>query len=399
MRRFGFSLIEMLLIISILGITSTLSIPLYRSYQLRTDLALAKDQIIQGLERAKLNARSGKEDTVWGFYIPEGILYAGASFAGRDAAKDEIYPMPSTVAVTGLLNVIYDKRGLPDVTGEVRLHSISGEDEDITVTIYISYLAVTASRGDQPTICHRNTDGTSQTMIIPDAEWPAHQAHGDTQGPCGISGGSASSAAGASSSAGALPPLYCNSRFCLSNGVITTQRKVEVTFRNLGSSITFGPGGPVIPVYVCGSEDMGARWSNLFGGGGNCKSVGRGRAVDPDDEEDEDETYVSNTPLTLRVQGHYDPRSGMGFEASYDSNDRSGHILLLLNGENPFSYPGFGNTANLRSFLLRKNKLDPLTDRIQIGPYEILLIAELQILSSTDADFDDDVLLMTVDPA
>ncbi len=34
------------------------------------------------------------------------------------------------------------------------------------------------------TICHKNPDGTKQTLTIKQSEWAAHQAHGDSQGNC-----------------------------------------------------------------------------------------------------------------------------------------------------------------------------------------------------------------------
>ena len=34
------------------------------------------------------------------------------------------------------------------------------------------------------TICHTNPDGTTITMTIEDSDWPAFEAHGDTQGSC-----------------------------------------------------------------------------------------------------------------------------------------------------------------------------------------------------------------------
>ncbi len=37
------------------------------------------------------------------------------------------------------------------------------------------------------TICHKNTNGTTQTLTIKQSEWPAHQAHGDTEGACPVS--------------------------------------------------------------------------------------------------------------------------------------------------------------------------------------------------------------------
>ncbi len=125
------------MIIAIIGIISTISVPLYRSYQLRSHLETAKNQVVQGLQRAKQNAQSGKNDAVWSFYPSAGVLFQGSSYATHDPAKAEIYPMPTTIEMTGLTQVTYDKRGFPDVTGDIILQQIGTPPNAASVKIVV----------------------------------------------------------------------------------------------------------------------------------------------------------------------------------------------------------------------------------------------------------------------
>ncbi|TSC59105.1 MAG: peptidase S8/S53 subtilisin kexin sedolisin [Candidatus Peregrinibacteria bacterium Greene0416_19] len=193
--RKGFTLIEMLLVMGVLGVMSSLSIPLLRSYQIRNDLALAKNQITQGLERTKLLAQSGHQDAKWSFYVPEGILFQGGDYTNYDPSRAERYPMPSNIKTSGLTQVTYDWRGVPDVTGEIFLSALSGETDSITVTIFIDNQTVATTIGDSLTICHQIPGGGQETILITDSTWPSHQAHGDTIGTC-----ASASSLGASSS-------------------------------------------------------------------------------------------------------------------------------------------------------------------------------------------------------
>src|SRR5436853_1165619 len=109
MHRRAFGLIEVLIVIGVLGAVTSLSIPLYDEYQIRSDLDLATKQTTQGLDRAKRQAQSGDQDSNWGFYVPNGTLYKGTSYAARNTSFDEVTPMPSSIAISGLLDVSFAK--------------------------------------------------------------------------------------------------------------------------------------------------------------------------------------------------------------------------------------------------------------------------------------------------
>ncbi len=197
MKRSGYSLIEVLLTIGVIGVVAGLSVPIYRTYQIRNDLNLATEQTIQGLSRAKLLAQNAARDSAWGFYVPSGTLYKGKNYLTRDAAFDEVYPMPSTITISGsILQVAYAKlEGTPDGTGSIVLTALDGEQRTITITIAVKTEEVAATQNDNIVICHKPGDPAEKTMNISDAALPGHLKHGDLMGPCPHASSSSSSLA------------------------------------------------------------------------------------------------------------------------------------------------------------------------------------------------------------
>jgi hypothetical protein len=159
-----------------------MSVPLYRSYQIRADLNVAAEQISQALGRARLLAQSGKEGARWGFHVPSNTLFRGNSYATRTTTSDELYPIATTITSAGLLEVTFSPvEGRPSATGTIVLTTISGEQRQVNIVINGWGIATTAD--DKLTICHKPV-GHCSTLTIPDNAWPGHKGHGDTLGPC-----------------------------------------------------------------------------------------------------------------------------------------------------------------------------------------------------------------------
>jgi prepilin-type N-terminal cleavage/methylation domain-containing protein len=408
MKRPAFALLEMLMVVSILGIVSTLSIPLYYSYQIRNDLALAKNQITQGLQRAKLNAQAGKNDDVWSFYTPAGILFQGSDYSNYDAAKAEVYPMPSTIKIFGLTQVTYNKKGTPDVTGDIVLRAVNGDEDTISVKIAIDEETIATVVGDSLTVCHRDTvSGVSSTISITDAQWPFHQAHGDTLGSCtgsssstsrsSVSSVCSSRSSVASSASSSSVSQLCSAKFDFADGVLTTKAAVSVTFKNMLSKITFGAGGPSIPVNVCHRPSGDTEFRNLYSNSGMCKTNGstNGVAVKPNGTDTTTASYPSGKQVMLKMHGSYKSHGWLAFDEAFESNDGTGHIKFMRKGDDPLTYVGFGNQVSLKTWLQSKGMLDA-QGKLNISTCEVLAIAELGDLKSSSADFQDDVMLITI---
>lgn len=414
MQRRAFALIETLVVIGIIGAIATLTIPLYREYQIRSDLDNATQQATHGLARAKLLSQLGQGDSSWGFYVPAGILYKGTDYATRDTARDEVYPMPSTIAVSGLLDVSFSRvKGAPSTTGSIVLRALNNDQRIIQVTIAVSAQQLATNQSDVITICLNG-----QTMTIVDAEWPTRQAQGAVVGACAsASSAAASSAAGASSSHAAVSSATgtssaaggggggggggtdistCASKFSLTaTNDLTMKAASSVVFTNLLSQITFGAGGPSVPVHVCYSKDNGSNFLALFAGNGNCEGNGNayGNAVQPNGTDTKTVSLANADTLVVRVNGQYKQQGWLAFNGTFDSNDKTGQIIYLKNGDHLADYPGFGNQASLKSYLASKGYANS-SGTITISSCQLLAVTELGTLGGASADFQDDVLMM-----
>lgn len=436
-NRPAFAVLEMIIVLGILSAVSALSIPAYREYQIRSDLDKTAQQVTQGLARAKLLAGSGERDSAWGFYVPAGVLYKGDSYAGRDSSLDEVYPMPSTIKVTGLLDVSYAKvTAMPSDTGTIILQSLDNNVRKIQVTLTVDQQSLAANQADVLTICHHHTDGTTETIAIPDATWPYHQSHGDTSGSCvievssassvgiGMSSSAAASSSSSSSAGGATAssassvivvvqessssssssstssssssPSSCAKFAFGTNQAITLSTASSLTFKNMLAQITFGAGGPPIPVHVCYSKDGGSKYSPLFGGTGNCSGNGNayGNAVAPNGTDTKTVSVSSGDKLVTKVNGRYSKNGWLAFSETFTSTDKTGHVVFLRNGDTLADYPSFGKQTTLKGYLTNQGMLNAQGNIVLTG-CQILSITELSTLGTQSADFQDDVLLMT----
>ena len=116
MKKNGFTLIEILLSIMLIGILSAMSVPLYQSFQNASNLNIARDTVVQALRQAQTYAYSGKEDGAWGFHLGqfqfwpnvssiEGvdiIIFKGTSYETRDTNFDEVINLPNNIMRSGV---------------------------------------------------------------------------------------------------------------------------------------------------------------------------------------------------------------------------------------------------------------------------------------------------------
>lgn len=181
MRHSGFTLVEGLIVIAILGILTGVTLPMYTEYRERTDLELAADQVTQGLSRAKLLSELNEHDSPWGFSIDDGVLFKGGNYGTRDAAFDEAYPIEDGISTSGLSTVSFAQiTGKPNATGSITL-GLGGSSVVLTLGDDGS-----VATSDQFKICHYppGNPANAHTLSISENAWPAHKKHGDTLGPC-----------------------------------------------------------------------------------------------------------------------------------------------------------------------------------------------------------------------
>lgn len=378
MLRRGFALLEVLLVVGIVGAVAGVGIPMYRDYQIRNDLNLATEQVTQGLARARLLSQAAQDDDSWGFYAPAGVLYKGDSYATRDQAFDETYPMPSTIKINGLFEVNYGKiAGTPDATGQITLTTINDDARNVLIEVKTESIAVVAE--DRFTICH-NPGPSQNTLSIPDNAWPAHQAHGDAFGACvgAASSSAASSAAPASSapassapaasSAGAASsetvPASCPDRVSIANdGTISILGSLSVTFTSYGAQFGYGNGGPVVPVTVAYRKKNNGNWTNLFSGNQINGTGGATQTVSG---------FKNNDKLFVRFKAYHKQQGWLTYE-NYAYSDEVPSVYMLRNGDTPPAInPGNGQAAV-------STLLQSITDsqgKISVGQFDVVLLAD-----------------------
>jgi prepilin-type N-terminal cleavage/methylation domain-containing protein len=132
----GFTLLEVMLSVSILAIMAGIMMPMYLSFMTRNDLDIAVNTIVEGFRRAQTLSQAGGGDTTWGVHIQTGsiLLYKGVNYASRDATYDEDTSMPNSIVPAGVLDVVFAKAtGLPQSYGTTTLTSQNNETRTITL--------------------------------------------------------------------------------------------------------------------------------------------------------------------------------------------------------------------------------------------------------------------------
>lgn len=132
----GFTLMEVVLTMAVLVILTGLSIPLYQAFQVKNDLAVSEEMIVQALRRAQMLSQGVDGDTTWGVSVASGsvVLFQGTSYASRDASFDETYDMSGSITPSGVSEVVFAAfTGSPQTTGTMTLTSSNNETQTVTI--------------------------------------------------------------------------------------------------------------------------------------------------------------------------------------------------------------------------------------------------------------------------
>jgi len=133
----GFTLIEVLLSVTIISTMVGLSLPMYHAYNNRNDLDLTSQAVAEMMRRAMTYSRGMRLDDSWAVHIEtsSATLFKGVAYATRDVSFDETTTIPSSFTVSGLLDVSFAKlTGLPSTTGATTI-SIPGTTESRSVML------------------------------------------------------------------------------------------------------------------------------------------------------------------------------------------------------------------------------------------------------------------------
>ena len=149
----GFTLLEVLMSVAIIGILAGVSIPVYRSLQIRSDLDIAVSILINNLRRAQVLSQANQGGFEWGVNVSPGFatLFGGESFALRNPDFDEVFQISDTIALSGIDEVVFSRLlGDPINGGDIILTALSGDTRTITINLKgsISYDLSVPPAGD-----------------------------------------------------------------------------------------------------------------------------------------------------------------------------------------------------------------------------------------------------------
>jgi len=133
----GFSLIELLLVIAIMGLIVGISIPFYQSFQLSSQIDTSTSEIVGSLRRAQIRSMANDFDDSWSVRIGTNskvTLYKGLDFNTRNVNYDETFDIAPTITINGVTDINFDKlTGKTIDIGNINLQSTGGTTQTISV--------------------------------------------------------------------------------------------------------------------------------------------------------------------------------------------------------------------------------------------------------------------------
>jgi prepilin-type N-terminal cleavage/methylation domain-containing protein len=136
-HKAGFTLLEMILSIAIIGIIAGLSAPVFVAFSNRQDIIQTEKSIADALRRAQQYSANERANSQWGVRFQAGsvTVFKGASYATRDATYDEVDSVPTTVTMSYTGEIVFSQLyGLPS-TGLTQVLSSSVDSMTQTLTM------------------------------------------------------------------------------------------------------------------------------------------------------------------------------------------------------------------------------------------------------------------------
>lgn len=111
MKIKAFTLVEIMLVLSIFAIVAAIAVPLTLNWQNSEETELVTLTIVDGVRTAQNKARSNVEDSDWGAKVQTDklIVFKGSDFSTRDQSFDEDFPFSQLVSVSGKSEIVFQK--------------------------------------------------------------------------------------------------------------------------------------------------------------------------------------------------------------------------------------------------------------------------------------------------
>jgi len=135
-RQAGFTLVELLLSVAIMGLLSGITLPVYQSYVRRGDLDITAQNLALALRRAETYARAVNYDTAWSVEVQAASItvFRGTVFGSRNTAFDEVVAVPGSITPSGLAEVQFaPTSAAPNTSGAITLTSSTNDTRVITI--------------------------------------------------------------------------------------------------------------------------------------------------------------------------------------------------------------------------------------------------------------------------
>lgn len=108
----GVTLIELLLVISLLALLAAGTTPFLSRYYLAAQTGIVADQVVSTLRKAQANAMDEVQGAVWGACVSGSSIRLYSGSCGSPTYSED-YAIPTSVGVSGFTNTTFTLRGEP----------------------------------------------------------------------------------------------------------------------------------------------------------------------------------------------------------------------------------------------------------------------------------------------
>jgi len=132
---YGFTFVEVLLVIGILGIIVGLAIPFYQSFQISSRLDDTTQEAIQTLRRAQLKAMASEDFSDFGVHFePQRfVLFKGDAYNPADLLNETVN-LPSVLSISPVADIVFSAiKGAVGGTASITIQTRSGETNTINI--------------------------------------------------------------------------------------------------------------------------------------------------------------------------------------------------------------------------------------------------------------------------
>jgi type II secretory pathway pseudopilin PulG len=138
--QFGFSILQVLLVISILLVITSMALPSLYQFQLGAQIDTVAAEVGQNLRRAQTRAMIGYDNSNWGLYFDDHTytIFSGDSYVLRNESRDEEYYIADAIQIVNDFDneILFTKiSGIPNNSGQISLTNIAAEESLITINI------------------------------------------------------------------------------------------------------------------------------------------------------------------------------------------------------------------------------------------------------------------------